>query len=171
MSGAGEKQAATWRHKNRTRRFAKKRPYTEKNTNLKRGGSYRQKYFEQNEGISIGHIRGLYPCPYCGKIMKDKAKITVDHIVPVRAVQRDKRLREKYGSMPGGVNHASNLAACCRRCNGRKGAKTGGLWLFVGRHGHKFMPAVRAAVITAIMYGAFQAITLIRDGAFPWWPT
>ena len=160
MNDIKTRKTASWQQRSF---FGKKHPYIEKNKKLKRSGSYRQKYFENNKGLSFAGINELYICPYCGKIMKNKSKITVDHIVSVRAIQRNKKLREKYDRIPDGVNCISNLTACCRRCNSRKGAKTGGLWIFLGKNGHKFMPGVRVVIIITILYGAFHALIFFRD--------
>lgn len=52
-------------------------------------------------------IRDRYVCQYCGKPLKSQ-EITLDHILP--------RSR-------GGESNWENLAACCPRCNVKKGSK------------------------------------------------
>jgi 5-methylcytosine-specific restriction endonuclease McrA len=54
-------------------------------------------------------IRDKWTCQYCGRSTKDKAKLTIDHVVP--------RSR-------GGDSTWTNLVAACERCNGVKGNKT-----------------------------------------------
>lgn len=54
-------------------------------------------------------IRDQYTCQYCGKSSKDKAKLTVDHVVP---------------KSRGGDSSWTNLVAACDRCNCVKGNKT-----------------------------------------------
>jgi len=84
--------------------------------------------------------------------MLSKARIVVDHIYSVRRVQFTKHLRERFEALPDGVNNISNLVACCRRCNARKGKKAG-LWIFLGRHGAKFMPVLRLLLFLSIVTG------------------
>ena len=143
-------------------------PYTERNRKLKRSHNYRQRFFEANPGW-----RGkYYICPYCGRIMWNKAKISVDHIYSVRRVQFTPHLRERFSALVDGVNDPSNLVACCKRCNSRKGKK-GGLWVWRARHGAKFMPFVRAtmqlAMIVAIvvlivmLFGMMDDLKAIRE--------
>ncbi len=50
--------------------------------------------------------RDNYTCQYCGKKSRD---LTVDHVIP----------RER-----GGRHEWTNLVACCRDCNNRKGNRT-----------------------------------------------
>jgi 5-methylcytosine-specific restriction endonuclease McrA len=52
-------------------------------------------------------IRDRYVCQYCGKPLRSH-EITLDHIVP---------------KSRGGESNWENLAACCPRCNVRKGSK------------------------------------------------
>ncbi len=49
-------------------------------------------------------------CNYCGRIIKRKANVTVDHILP----------RSKHPEL---ALTRSNLQVLCRRCNSRKGAR------------------------------------------------
>ena len=51
--------------------------------------------------------RDGWTCAYCGRYLKDRpGQATVDHIV---------------GKWQGGTDHPSNLCACCRACQNRKG--------------------------------------------------
>ena len=52
-------------------------------------------------------IRDRYVCQYCGKPLKSQ-EVTLDHIVP---------------KSRGGKSDWENLAACCSRCNVRKGSR------------------------------------------------
>jgi 5-methylcytosine-specific restriction endonuclease McrA len=53
-------------------------------------------------------VRDSYVCQYCGREFP-AADLTVDHIVP---------------KVQSGVNDWTNVAACCRACNVRKGGRT-----------------------------------------------
>lgn len=64
---------------------------------------YRKKLASKNNIL----IRDRYLCQYCGKPLKSH-EITLDHIVP---------------KSRGGESNWENLAACCPRCNVRKGSK------------------------------------------------
>jgi 5-methylcytosine-specific restriction endonuclease McrA len=131
--------------------------YTERTKQLRRSHNYRQRYFEHHKGIRIKFLKepnaALFFCPYCGRMMVNKSKMAVDHIYAVRRVQYTKALRERFKALDDGVNHISNLVACCKRCNARKGKKAG-LWIFLGQHGAKFMPVVRLLAFAALVTGA-----------------
>src|SRR5262249_18482530 len=64
---------------------------------------YRKKLASKNNIL----IRDRYVCQYCGKPLKSQ-EIKLDHIVP---------------KSRGGESNWENLAACCPRCNVRKGSK------------------------------------------------
>ena len=64
---------------------------------------YRKKLASKNNIL----IRDRYLCQYCGKPLKSH-EITLDHIVP---------------KSRGGESNWENLAACCPRCNVRKGSR------------------------------------------------
>ena len=138
--------------------FFKKRTYTENNPKLKRRGNYREKFFKHNPGHDFGRLGRFYICPYCGKLMKNIKRITVDHIYSIRAVQRNRKLRARFDALPDGVNDPSNLVACCRGCNSRKGTK-GGAWILLGRYGHRFMPFVRLAVFVLLAIATVWGIS------------
>ena len=134
---------------------AYKQPYKEQTKTLTRSHNYRDNYFKQNSGLAI-FGRAVYFCPYCGKAMSNKSKIAIDHIHSIRKVQYTKRLRERFKHKADGVNDLSNLVACCKRCNSRKGKK-GGLWVVRGRYGMYFMPIVRLIMrlgfVVVVLYG------------------
>ena len=136
---------------------SRKNRYREDNPKLTRNGNYREKYFAGNRGYSFAGFGNIYICPYCGKLMRDRKRITVDHIYSVRAVQRNRKLRERFGALPDGVNDMSNLVACCRTCNSRKGTKAG-FWVPLGRYGHRFMTGVRLAVYALLLFAAAWGI-------------
>lgn len=69
------------------------RKYTLKEKKLIR--SYKRNHFHQ--------------CAYCGKIIKDKSELTVDHIRPL---------------VKQGATIQSNLVICCYSCNQQKGERT-----------------------------------------------
>jgi 5-methylcytosine-specific restriction endonuclease McrA len=52
--------------------------------------------------------RDSYVCQYCGREFSS-GDLTIDHIVP---------------KVQGGDNHWTNVVACCRTCNIRKGGRT-----------------------------------------------
>jgi 5-methylcytosine-specific restriction endonuclease McrA len=53
-------------------------------------------------------VRDGYVCQYCGGEFSS-ADLTIDHIIP---------------KVQGGANHWTNVVACCRGCNMRKGGRT-----------------------------------------------
>ena len=128
--------------------------WEEQNPKLRRDLSYRARHFPQNRGFRIWIRDGIRPCPYCGRLMRDKRKTGAGRIVSVRRAQTDRRLRAKFSGPACGANDAPNLVARCSRCNARKG-KRGGLWALRGRHGHMAgcfhdrRPAVTAAAAGA----------------------
>ena len=116
------------------------------NAHYQRGEHVRYDYFRKHHGL-FG--LGIYFCPYCGRFMVSKKKITIDHIRSIHRVQNSYLLQRKYGRLKEGVNADSNLVASCYRCNRQKGS-SGGLWVFLGEYGLFFMPFVRYSLFTAI---------------------
>jgi 5-methylcytosine-specific restriction endonuclease McrA len=53
-------------------------------------------------------IRDAYTCQYCGNEFNSN-ELTIDHIVP---------------KVQDGANDWTNIVACCRACNVRKGGRT-----------------------------------------------
>jgi 5-methylcytosine-specific restriction endonuclease McrA len=53
-------------------------------------------------------VRDSYVCQYCGREF-NSGELTVDHIIP---------------KVQGGANAWTNVVACCRSCNVRKGGRT-----------------------------------------------
>ena len=119
----------------------------ETNPKLIRSTSYRQKYFDTHKGI----LGVFYFCPYCGKLMKNKNKMEVDHIYGVRRVQVSKRLRTRFKQLNDGVNDISNLTISCKHCNRRKGRKAG-VWVSMGKFGKFFMPIVRLSFFILVIF-------------------
>jgi 5-methylcytosine-specific restriction endonuclease McrA len=64
---------------------------------------YKRKLASKNNIL----IRDRYICQYCGKPLKSQ-EVTLDHILP---------------KSRGGQSSWENLAACCPRCNVKKGSK------------------------------------------------
>ncbi len=64
---------------------------------------YKRKLASKNNIL----IRDRYVCQYCGKTLKSQ-EVTLDHILP---------------KSRGGVSSWENLAACCSRCNVKKGSR------------------------------------------------
>lgn len=79
-------------------------------------------------------IGNRYFCIYCGRLLKKK-NVNVDHILPVRKAETSRWVQSYMERKHwAGVNDARNLGASCRRCNSRKGAKTG-IWTLRGMIG------------------------------------
>lgn len=73
------------------------------------GGSWcAQAFRTPAAGRRLVFARDRYTCAYCGQGFAE-SQLTVDHIVPASR---------------GGEYSFMNLLAACRRCNGRKGART-----------------------------------------------
>lgn len=76
----------------------------------------------------------VYRCVYCGCIHK-KDKITVDHLIPVYKVEQSSYrniFRKLLSAMKiDNINSDRNLVPACRRCNSKKGSKTG-FWIVRG---------------------------------------
>jgi len=126
--------------------YGHKEPYIEQNKKLRHSSNYRAMYFEHNPGLK----NKFYFCPYCGKVMWNKDKITIDHIYSVRYVQVRPNLRKRFSELDYGVNSISNLTSCCKRCNSRKGSK-GGLWIIRGKYGKYFMSLVRLLMFIGLI--------------------
>lgn len=91
-----------------------------------RSRDYRKKFVADNPGP--------WRCRYCHKLLKGASDMTVDHVIPVAAFNGNSRLRgwyyrrklDKQGITD--VNDPRNLVPACKRCNSRKGQKTG-IWV------------------------------------------
>jgi 5-methylcytosine-specific restriction endonuclease McrA len=53
-------------------------------------------------------VRDGFLCQYCGR-EHQSSELTVDHVIP---------------KVQGGANHWTNVVACCRSCNMKKGGQT-----------------------------------------------
>ena len=115
---------------------------------LQRGSNYRSTYFKHNKGL-FG--KGIYFCPFCGKLLKKREDIQIDHITAIHRVQNSAFLSKRFKKLPDGVNDIKNLVHACARCNRRKGAK-GGIWVFMGHFGQYFMPMFRYTTFGIIIY-------------------
>lgn len=129
--------------------------------NYTRGTHYRSDFFKHNKGI-FGNYK-IYHCAYCGKIQSYK-KITVDHLIPVNKVLHGKH--KKYWRkrlkrmMINDVNDYRNLVPACKRCNSKKGTKTG-FWILRGKVGKNFgfwlvYKPIKIATIIGFMVFVFQ---------------
>lgn len=91
-----------------------------------RSRDYRKKFIEDNPGP--------WRCRYCRKLLKEASDMTVDHVIPVAAFNGKSWLRGWYYRRKlakqeiDNVNDPRNLVPACKRCNSRKGQKTG-LWV------------------------------------------
>lgn len=121
---------------------------------LKRSNDYRAAYFKRHKGL-FG--KGIFFCPFCGKVMWKKEQIQIDHISSIQRVQNSAFLRERFGRLPGGVNDFRNLVHSCPECNRRKGSK-GGVWVFLGHYGIYFMPVLRYTAFGAAIYLVSSAV-------------
>lgn len=95
------------------------------NKKFTRSTTYRAEYFRHNPP----DILNFWFCAYCGRPLSKK-KVTIDHIISVKAAQTSRCARKKlthHGK--NGVNDWHNLVASCRRCNSKKGTKQG-IWLW-----------------------------------------
>lgn len=123
----------------------------------RRNGHYRSTFFSSNP---TGNIRRKYRCVYCGSYKKDNT-ITVDHLVPVTAVDSKFGLSRTYyrgllrrmGCVKG-VNDPRNLVASCYKCNQRKGSRAG-VWVMRGRLGrHPSYWIIRRTLTVALLVAA-----------------
>ena len=109
-------------------------PYQER-----RSSDYRKDFFETHPGL---FKKGLYQCVYCGKILT-KEETTVDHFVSIASINQKNALyallNRKILSAQKieNINDPKNLVPACKKCNQKKGSKTG-LWLFKGWIGRYF---------------------------------
>lgn len=111
-----------------------------------RDTSYRRTFFSKNKPVM-----GRYRCAYCGRKIPAK-KITVDHLIPVHAAEHSLWARRRLRRMGcRSVNDAKNLVPACRKCNQRKGGKTG-IWIIRGKLGQKawYWPVRRLCKILAV---------------------
>ena len=93
--------------------------------NVKRSSDYRRRFIEADPGP--------WRCRYCGKRLRDKSEMTVDHVIPVARVSRlgvSGFFWRNFAIHEGidDINDLKNLVPACRRCNSRKGQK-GGIWI------------------------------------------
>lgn len=84
-----------------------------------------------------------WKCAYCDACIKDAP--TLDHVV---------------ASVNGGLTVRSNMVACCRDCNGKKGNHD--VWDWYGRQ--TFYCALRALAIWRWMLGCPQGAQGVPDG-------
>lgn len=95
----------------------------------KRNHEYRKNFFQTNLGLF--NKGRYYHCAYCGRILK-KEKIQIDHIFPIYMVKDsnfttfNKKVLKLFHITD--INCNRNLVASCKKCNQRKGNKTG-LWV------------------------------------------
>lgn len=90
-----------------------------------RNTTYRKDFLAQNQ-----HKWTI--CAYCGRPIKSE-KVTIDHIIPVDKVKKNKSyarwLMKKMGI--NNINNSKNLVEACARCNSKKRTKMG-IWLIKG---------------------------------------
>ena len=126
-----------------------------------RSQSYRETFYKTNPPHFLGR---WWFCAYCGRLLSRKT-LTVDHLWPVDAAQKDPAVQAKLRRMGcRDVNDHKNLVAACMQCNVKKGAHTG-RWTWKGRIGRhplvwKFVHLARFAVITAFAVWFFTSGTV-----------
>lgn len=127
-----------------------------------RNNRYRKDFFDNNHPVLSGKY---YFCAYCGKPVSKK-EVTVDHLIPVHKTETSLKMQRKLKRMGyRSVNDPKNLVPACRRCNTKKGTKTG-LWLIRGRIGRiqiLWYPvwAIRIAVSLAVIYCVHRLLVSI----------
>lgn len=95
-----------------------------------RGTHYRADFFNHNPPV----IKDRYFCAYCGRLIR-KRRITVDHLYPIGAVNKNLSLQKKLKRRGiENINNIKNLVASCNYCNQKKGTKMG-KWIWRGRIG------------------------------------
>lgn len=102
----------------RRRHYELKRTYPE---NWGRSSSYRRDFFAY-----YPRPRGGYRCRYCHRRVPDH-KLTVDHVYPIYRTKTGDNFWMRLIRIDN-VNDVRNLAPSCRRCNIRKGRRTG-IWI------------------------------------------
>ena len=117
-----------------------------------RSDDYRRDYFAHNKPSTPAKYR----CVYCGRKLQYK-DITVDHLYPVNGLMYRQSTRDA-AKMFGidGANDTKNLVAACRRCNSKKGTKTG-IWVLrgvIGKH-EGFWKVRNAIVLAAVLFGLY----------------
>lgn len=118
----------------------------------KRSSDYRAQYFRENRPP----VGSFYICAYCGRLVSFK-NVTVDHLYPVGRAKKDPHLQKKLRrSGIENINDPKNLVASCRRCNQKKGKKTG-FWIVRGKIGRYpavwlMRYAVRAALVLLFLH-------------------
>ncbi len=125
-----------------------------------RSADYRKRFIDANPGP--------WRCRYCGRHLKDKSDMTVDHVVPVAAVSKfgiRALFWRGYCRHEGiqDINEMRNLVPACRRCNSRKGQKTG-IWLVravLGKYPAWF--AIRTCLYLALAVALVALLLWICD--------
>jgi len=123
------------------------------------GHEHKERYFRKHKGLQfpMKKLEALYFCPFCGKAMWKKEKMSVVRICTARHLKREPKLRKEFAAYKEGINELSNLTVCCPPCNIKK-STTRKSWRFRARHGAKYMPILR---ITLILYLSFLVVTQI----------
>lgn len=131
----------------------KERRHRAEDEKYRRGSSCRYDFIRKNPGF-----HGYYLCRYCGKPLS-KDRMTVDHRIPVRKAEKSWLYRKLLNHYPYGVNDVRNLVPACKRCNGRKGSKTG-IWLLLGYTGVVTGPLFR---LTVTVFAVFVVYLVLKS--------
>ncbi len=127
-----------------------------------RSGDYRRIFFIYNKPA----IGNKYICAYCGRVLS-KEKVTVDHLYPIGKASKSLKYQKKLNRRGvKNINEPRNLVPACKRCNMRKGAKTG-IWILRGKIGRYkyvwyFRWAFRLILFIFIVYWAYRQ-PIIRE--------
>lgn len=120
-----------------------------------RSYNYRLQFFDNTPPF----LNNKYFCIYCGRFL-NKEKLTVDHIIPIAKIKKDRCLQEKivsYGWKDG--NDIKNLGASCKSCNSKKGAKMG-FWIIKGRIGKSNVFQVARWIFRVITFIAILVVLI-----------
>lgn len=128
-----------------------------------RSSKYRSVYFNAYPSKS-----GVYRCVYCGKRLS-RDKITIDHIVPIKKVQKSKFYRELLNTFKiDGVNDPKNLAPSCEKCNKKKAGSFSLRYYILAKsgkqpHGITFRRIIKLICILCILFNILFIALLIYN--------
>ena len=112
------------------------------------------KWIRPNKRLAI-YLRDRFTCVWCGTSITEEHNLTIDHVVP------------HHG---GGDNEATNLATCCRDCNGWRADTTAEAFAelvfrqYQRERPEKILARVRAACRTPLRGYRSRASTILRRG-------
>lgn len=123
-----------------------------------RSGTYRSDFIRANRPKD-----GYYRCVYCGRKVQTRDMV-VDHVVPVAAAKKSKKIQKKFSSK-NGINDLKNLVPACKKCNKKKGYSTAWKWRWKSWIGKKtWYWRIRKIAIVCIMMIIMYCIGYIASG-------